>query len=61
MKLGKPQLRAKLEVASFSCRTNIKGEPQNFGGAPLAQGHKHFFFGVGFDDGPWQTPAASQI
>ena len=29
--LGKPQLHAKFEVASFSQCTNIKGEPQIFG------------------------------
>jgi len=29
--LGKSQLHATFEVASFSRCTNIKGEPQNFG------------------------------
>jgi len=57
--LGKPQLHAKFEVASFSHYRNIIGEPQNFRalasavaeilknpkfwGTPLAQGHTHFF------------------
>ena len=29
--LGQLQLYAKFEAASFSCCTNIKGEPQSFG------------------------------
>ena len=45
--LGKPHLLAKFEYTSFSRCTNIKGEPQTFGGAPLAQSHVQFFFGVG--------------
>jgi len=32
--LGKPQLRAKFEVASPSCCRNIIGETQNFGELP---------------------------
>jgi len=39
-----------IEVASSSRYTNIKGEPQKFWGAPIAQGHVHFFSGVGFYD-----------
>ena len=42
MGLGKPKLHTKFEVASFSRYRNIKGGPQNFGGAPLAQSHAHF-------------------
>jgi len=44
MGIGKPKLHTKFEVASFSRCRNIKGGPQNFGGAPLAQGHTHFLF-----------------
>jgi len=34
MVLGKPKLRAKFEVASFSRCRNIKGEPPKFGELP---------------------------
>jgi len=34
MGLGKPQLHAKFEVASFSRCTNIRGETPNFGEIP---------------------------
>jgi len=61
MGLGKPKLFTKFEVAKFSRCKNIKGEAPQFPGAPLAQGHTHFFLLVGFDDGLWQTAAACQI
>ena len=40
---GKPKLCTKFEVASFSRYKNTKGEAQNFGELPLAQGRTHFF------------------
>jgi len=47
MGLGKPELRAKFEVASpIRCR-NIIGNPK-FWGTPLAQGHHHFSFWCDF-------------
>jgi len=51
--LGQHQQHAKFEVASFNHCINVKGELQNFGGPPAAQGNVHFFFGVGFYDEPW--------
>jgi len=47
--LGQPQLLAQFEVVSSSGCTHIKGQPENF------------FFGVGFYDGLWQTPAACKF
>jgi len=58
---GKPKLCTKFEVARFSQYKNIKGEAQNFGELPLAQGRTHFFLWVWFYDGPWQTQAVYQI
>jgi len=46
MGLGKPKLQNKFEVGSYSRCKNIKGEFQNFLGAPLAHGHAHFSLGV---------------
>ena len=45
MGLKKPKLHTKFEVAIFSRCKNIKGDPK-FWGAPLAQGHAHFFLWV---------------
>jgi len=42
MVLGKPKLRVKDEIASFSRCRNITGKPPNFWGAPLTQSHAHF-------------------
>ena len=58
-------------LANSSCMPNLKllasavaqilkANPK-FWRAPMAQDHVHFFFGVGFYDGPWQTPAACQF
>jgi len=43
MGLGKPHLSANVKVAIFSRCKNIKGELENFTGAPLAHGHAHCF------------------
>jgi len=58
---GEPQLRAKFEVAGFSRCKNIKWEPTKFWEVSVVQDHVHFFFGVGFYDGPWQTQAVYKI
>jgi len=58
LRLGKPQLRAKFEVASPSRFRNIIGEPEILGSFPSPRQHPLFL--VGFDDGLWQTPAACQ-
>jgi len=52
-------------IGQCSCLPNLKllasAVPQilkgtaKFWGTPIAQGHIHFFFGVGFYDGPWQN------
>ena len=55
MALGKPKLRTKFELASFSRCRNIKLGTPKFWGAPLAQGHAYFLFWVWFYDGLWQT------
>ena len=60
VKLGKPQVHAKFEVASFSRCTNIKEKPQNFGSSSRPR-HVHIFFRVGFYNGPWQNQAVYQI
>jgi len=52
--IGKP----KLEIASFSHYTNIKGE-QIFQSSQMRV-TRIFFLPVQFYDGPWQTPPACQ-
>ena len=42
--LGKPKLCTKYEVPSVSHCVNIEAGTTKFGGAPLAQGHAHFFY-----------------
>jgi len=60
--LGQPQLPARFEVANLSrCTIFLKKGTQKILGAPIAQGHVHSFFGVGFYDGIWQTPSSSKI
>jgi len=50
MGLGKCQLLASFEVASFDRCRNIKGNPQILG-SYLAQVHVHFLLWVGLYDG----------
>jgi len=38
----------------------VKGNPKILQ-APLAHGHAHFFFWVGFRNGPWQTSPAANL
>jgi len=57
--LGKSQLHAKFEVASPSRCRNIKGRTPNFGSSPRPRLHSLFLL-MGFNNGPWLTPAACQ-
>jgi len=44
MGLGKPKLFTKFEVATSAAAEILKGEAQNFGELPVAEGHTHFSF-----------------
>jgi len=59
MGLGKPQLRAKFEVASLSRAEIVMGNPKILESSPIPR-PPHFFLWVLFYDGPWQTQAVCQ-
>jgi len=58
--LANPSCMPYLKLLASAVAEILKGTPK-FWEAPIVQDHVHFFFGVGFYDGLWQTQAVYKI